>query len=112
MFTRVLRIVLHPPVITTIVITVTISLLLSIESKVAIDYLDVPLLPDPAPLLLPLVLPPGGLLPQPDVLLLQVLVALCWLLEEMLNRIISSCSEAFSIEIYTIFSHHARSIVD
>ena len=85
MFTRVLRIVLHPPVITTIVITVTISLLLSIESKVAIDYLDVPLLPDPAPFLLLLVLLPGGLLPQPDVLLLQVLVALRWLLEEMLT---------------------------
>ena len=68
-----------------IVITITISLLLSIGSKVAIDYLDVPLLPDPAPFLLPLVLLPGGLLPQPDVLLLQVLVALRWLLEEMLT---------------------------
>jgi len=88
-FTRVLRIVLHPPVITTIVITVTISLLLSIESQVAIDYLDVPCLPDPALLLLLLVLLLGGLLGglllQPDVLLLQVLVALRWLLEEMLT---------------------------
>jgi len=84
-FTRVLRIVLHPPVITTIVITVTISLLLSIESQVAIDYLDVPFLPDPALDLLLLVLLLGGLLPQPDVLLLQVLVALRWLLKEMLT---------------------------
>ena len=113
MFTRVVIIVLHPPVITMTIIMTTISLLLSIGSEVAIDYLDVPLLPDPALLLLLLVLPPGGLLLQPDDLLLQVLVALCWPLEEMLNRIIiSSCSEAFSFEIYTIFSHHARSIVD
>ena len=85
MFTRVLRIVLHPPVITTIIITVTISFLLSIEGQVAIDYLDVSCLPDPALVLLLLVLLLGGLLPQPDVLLLQVLVALRWLLEEMLT---------------------------
>ena len=85
MFTRVLRIVLHPTVITTIIITITIPFLLSIEGQVAIDYLDVSCLPDPALVLLLLVLLVGGLLPQPDVLLLQVLVALRWLLEEMLT---------------------------
>ena len=79
----------------------------------AIDYLDVSCLPDLALLLLLLVLPPRGLLLQPDDLLLQVLVAPRWSLGEMLDRIIiSSCSEAFSTEIYKIFSHHARSIVD
>ena len=80
-----MRIVLHPTVITTIIITVTIPFLLSIEGQVAIDYLDVSGLPDLALLLLLLVLLVGGLLPQPDVLLLQVLVALLWLLEEMLT---------------------------
>ena len=92
---------------------ITISLLLSIGSEVAIDYLSVPLHPLPALLLLLLVLPLRGLLLQPDDLLLQVLVAPRWSLGEMLDRIIiSSCSEAFSTEIYTLFSHHARSIVD
>ena len=80
-----MRIVLHPTVITTIIITITIPFLLSIEGQVAIDYLDVSGLPDLALLLLLLVLLVGGLLPQPDVLLLQVLVALLWLLEEMLT---------------------------
>ena len=75
-----------------IIITITISLLLSIGSKVAIDYLDVPLLPDPALLLLLLVLPPRGLLLQPGYLLLQVLVAPGGSLREMLDMIIiSSC---------------------
>jgi hypothetical protein len=84
-FTRVLSIVLHPPVITTIVTTVTISLLLSIESQVAIDYLDVPCQLGPALPLLLLVLLLVGLLPQPDVLLLQLLVAHLWLLKEVLT---------------------------
>ena len=80
-----MRIVLHPTVITTIIITITSLFLLSIEGQVAIDYLDVSGLPDLALLLLLLVLLVGGLLPQPDVLLHQVLVALLWLLEEMLT---------------------------
>ena len=80
-----MRIVLHPTVITTIIITITIPFLLSIEGQVAIDYLDVSGLPDLALLLLLLVLLVGGLLPQPDVLLPQILVALLWLLEEMLT---------------------------
>ena len=76
-----MRIVLHPPII----ITITSLFFLSIEGQVVIDYLDVSGLPDLALLLLLLVLLVGGLLPQPDVLLLQVLVALLWLLEEMLT---------------------------
>ena len=80
-----MRIVLHPTIIITIIITITSLFLLSIEGQVAIDYLDVSGLPDLAILLLLLVLLVGGLLPQPDVLLLQVLVALRWLLEEMLT---------------------------
>ena len=80
-----MRIVLHPTIIITIIITITSLFLLSIEGQVAIDYLDVSGLPDLALLLLLLVLLVGGLLPQPDVLLLQVLVALLWLLEEMLT---------------------------
>ena len=78
-----MRIVLHP----TIIITITSLFLLSIEGQVAIDYLDVSGLPDLALLLLLLVLLVGGFLPQPDVLLPQILVALLWLLEEMLTRL-------------------------
>ena len=65
----------------------------------AIDYLDVPGLLNVAPLLLLLVLLVGGLLPQSGVLLPQLLVALLWLLEEMLITITSSCSEAFLMGI-------------
>ena len=82
-----MRIVLHPTIIITIIITITSLFLLSIEGQVAIDYLDVSGLPDLALLLLLLVLLVGGLLPQPDVLLPQILVALLRLLEEMLTRL-------------------------
>ena len=113
MFTRVVIIVLHPPVITMTIRLITISLLLSIRGTMTLDYLGFLLRPLLALLLLLLVLPPRGLLLQPDDLLLQVLVAPRWSLGEMLDRIIiSSCSEAFSTEIYTLFSHNVRSIVD
>ena len=105
-------IVLHPPAITTIIKGITISLLLSIRSQVAIDYLSVllHLLLALLPLLLVLLLRGRPL--QGDDLLLQVLVAPRRPLEEMLDTIIVfSCSEAFSIEIYTLFSHHSRSII-
>ena len=104
--------VLHPPVITTIIKGITISLLRSIRSHVDVDYLCVLLHLLPALLLLLLVLPLRGLPPPADDLLLQVLVAPRRPLEEMLDTIIVfSCSEAFSIEIYTLFSHHSRSII-
>ena len=102
-----MRIVLHPTIIITIIITITSLFLLSIDGQVAIDYLNVSGHLDLALLLLLLVLRVGGLLPQPDVLLPQLLVALLRLLEEMLNTITSSCSEAFSMGICTIFPHHA-----
>ena len=112
MFTRVLRIVLHPTVITTIIITVTIPFLLSIEGQVAIDYLDVSGLPDLALLLLLLVLLVGGLLPQPDVLLPQLLVALLRLLEEMLTRLPHRALKHFRWGFVRYFLIMLRSIFD
>ena len=78
----------------------------------AIDYLSVllHLLLALLPLLLVLLLRGRPL--QGDDLLLQVLVAPRRPLEEMLDTIIVfSCPGAFSIEVYTIFSHHSRSII-
>ena len=107
--TRSVKFVLHPTIIITIIITRGTSLfLLSVDSQVAIDHLDVPGLLNVAPLLLLLVLPVGGLLPQSGVLLPQLLDALLWLLEGMLITITSSCSEAFSMGICTTFPHHAE----
>ena len=99
MFTGVVITVLHPPVITTIIKGITISLLRSIRSHVDVDYLRVLLHLLPALLLLLLVLPLRGLPPPAGDLLLQVLVAPRRPLEEMLDTIIDtiivfSCSEA------------------
>ena len=102
-------IVLLPPAITTIIegitrgITrgITISLLFSIISPVAFDYLSVLLQLLLALLLLPPALLLRGRPLQSEDLLLQVLVALRWPLEEILDTIIAStCPGAFSIEMY------------
>ena len=105
-------IVLHPPAITTIINGIAISLLLSIRSQVAIDYLSVllHLLLALLPLLLVLLLRGRPL--QGDDLLLQVLVAPRRPLEEILDTIIvSACPGAFSIEMYKSFSHYSKSIM-
>ena len=105
-------IVLHPPAITTTINGITISLLHSISSQVAIDYLSVLLHILLALLLLPLVLLLRRRPLQGEDLLLQVLVAPRRPLEEILDTIIVfSCPEAFLIEIYTSFSHYSRSIM-
>ena len=78
----------------------------------AIDYLSVLLHILLALLLLPLVLLLRGRLLQGEDLLLQVLVAPRRVLEQMLDTIIVFlCPGAFSIEVYTIFSHCPRSII-
>ena len=107
-----MRIVLHPTVITTIIITITSLFLLSIEGQVAIDYLDVSGLPDLALLLLLLVLLVGCLLPQPDVLLPQILVALLWLLEEMLTRLSHRALKHFQWRFVRYSLIMLRSILD
>ena len=107
-----MRIVLHPTIIITIIITITSLFLLSIEGQVAIDYLDVSGLPDLALLLLLLVLLVGGLLPQPDVLLPQLLVALLRLLEEMLTRLSHRALKHFRWRFVRYFLIMLRSIFD
>ena len=107
-----MRIVLHPTIIITIIITITSLFLLSIDGQVAIDYLDVSGHLDLALLLLLLVLRVGGLLPQPDVLLPQLLVALLRLLEEMLTRLPHRALKHFRWGFVRYFLIMLRSIFD
>ena len=113
---RVVIIVLLPPAITTTIdgITrgITISLLFSIISPVAFDYLSVLLQLLLALLLLPLVLLLRRRPLQGEDLLLQVLVAPRRPLEEILDTIIvSAYPGAFSIEMYRSFSLYSKSIL-
>ena len=86
-----MRIVLHPPIIITIVITITSPFLLSILGQVVVYYLVVSGHLDLALLLLHLDLCLGCRLLQLDVLLSHLLVALVRHLEGLLDKITTSC---------------------